>query len=221
MRRRLSPRDPPPPRRWIPHDPHRPGGNRQPPQARGSCGSGDSRTLPTPQHQPNLPSPPRRSRAHPGPARRVTAAAAPTCAAAAQSQTEAGARGGGAAGRRAELVGRLRLPGRGQAGHAAAAAAAGAPSSWRTRDPARSAARARLPGQLREAPHPRARPALAAPAAPLPLRSPGPRGVGTRSQQSRHSVARSFPWFSRGDRLPWMLRLMCGQEMAKSCNSRL
>lgn len=176
---------------------------------------------PRPQHQPNLPSPPRRSRAHPGPARRVTAAAAPTCAAAAQSQTEAGARGGGAAGRRAELVGRLRLPGRGQAGHAAAAAAAGAPSSWRTRDPARSAARARLPGQLREAPHPRARPALAAPAAPLPLRSPGPRGVGTRSPQSRHSVARSFPWFSRGDRLPWMLRLMCGQEMAKSCNSRL
>lgn len=77
------------------------------------------------------------------------------------------------------------------------------------------------PGQLREAPHPRARPALAAPAAPLPLRSPGPRGVGTRSPQSRHSVARSFPWFSRGDRLPWMLRLMCGQEVAKSCNSRL
>lgn len=45
MRRRLSPRDPPPPRRWIPRDPNSPGGNRQPPQARGSRGSGDSRTL--------------------------------------------------------------------------------------------------------------------------------------------------------------------------------
>lgn len=116
------------------------------------------------------------------------AAAAPTCAAA--GTVRDGSRSLPAAkrrARRAELVERLRLPGRGQAKHAAAAAA-GAPSSRRARGPAWSAARPLLPGAARSQSlprggsavpgRPRARLALAACAPPLPPSGAGAAGVG-------------------------------------------
>lgn len=136
-----------------------------------------------------LPEPPRRSHPQPCPVRpaAVAAAAAPTCAAA--GTVRDGSRSLRAAkrrARRAELVERLRLPGRGLAEHAAAAA--GAPSSRRARGPARSAARPLLPGTAlsRSLPRggsavpgrPRARLALAARAPPLPPSGAGAAGVG-------------------------------------------
>lgn len=103
--------------------------------------------------------------------------------------------GGGAAG---GVSWRLRLPGRGQAEHAAAAAVAGAPSLRRARGPAGSAARPRLLGQLSVPPQgrlpgqPRARLLHAGClCSALPLWAEGPRGLGTGDP----ATARSFPGF--------------------------
>lgn len=124
-----------------------PGGNEQPPRAPRSGGSrGGSVRAPAPSICLTS-EPPPRLHPQPRPARpTAAAAAAPTCAAA--GTVRDGSRSLPATkrrARRAELVGRLRLPGRGQAEHAAGAVA-GAPSSRRARGPAPPAARPPLPG---------------------------------------------------------------------------
>lgn len=178
-------------------------------------------SAPRPQHLPNFRAPSALP-PQPRPARptAAAAAAAPTCAAAgtvrdgSQSLPAAKRRA-----RRAELVGRLRLPGRGQPKHAAAAVA-GAPSSWRARGPARSAARPPLPGTARS-PSPGAAPRFpAAPgpacAPPLPPRAGGrggwERGPRRVTSWSR-AACRGFP---AGIARPGCLHLREGRRRARA-----
>lgn len=186
VRGRLSPRDPPRPRRGILRDASSSGGNQQPPPARGSRGSWRSR-IPVPvQHLPNFPSPLPRSHPYLYPTRR---AAAPTCAAAGTVRDGSGSLP--AAGRRAgraELVGRLPLPGRRQAEHAAAAAAAGLPLPGARGAQTRPRLTLDFPGQLSVPPPgrlcgaqpPRSR-AGALSLHPCPLGRGGPGRLGKRS----------------------------------------
>lgn len=189
-RGRLGPGDAPRPRCWVPRD-------SQPGRKSTTASGAGKRREPREQcprpgpASAQLPEPPRRSHPQPCPVRpgavAAAAAAAPTCAAA--GTVRDGSRSLPAAKRRARravLVERLRLPGRGQA--EPAAAAAGVPSSRRARGPAGSAARPLLPGTARSrslprrgsaAPdRPRAGLALAACAPPLPPSGAGAAGVG-------------------------------------------
>lgn len=197
-------RDPPRPRRWIPRDPNSPGGNRQPPPARGSRGSRGSR-IPVPaQHLPNSPSPfraPTLTLTLTLPAPRRHQPARPR----AQSGTEAGACGRRGAGGAGGVSWEAPAPGWGQAEHAAAAAAAGAPSSRRAWGPDPSAARARLPGTALS-PSPGAAPRRPAAPEPAPRSQPPPRpwpfgrggrGGWERGPRSYLLVARSFSGFPR------------------------
>lgn len=219
-RRRLSPGDPPRPRRWIPRD-SQPGR-----KSTTAPGAGKRRELRLLYPRPGpasaqLPEPRRRSHPQPCPVRpAAVAAAAPTCAAA--GTVRDGSRSLPAAkhrARRAELVERLRLPGRGQAKHAAAAAAGLLPPGARGAQPGPPLALSSR-GQLAVSPSPGAAPRFPAapgPASPsppalrpCPPRARGPRGLGRRSPQSHLLVARSFPGFPCGVACPACLDSRAG-----------
>lgn len=220
VRGRLSPREPPRPRRGILRDPSSPGGDPPPPAARGSRGSW-GRRVPVPvQHLPNFPSPRPRSHPYLYPTRR---AAAPTCAAAATardgsgSPRAAGRRGGGAAG---GVSGEAPAPWAETGRARGSRGGGGAPSSWRAWGPDPSEARAPLPGTALGPSPGRLRGALSLRATPAP--SGVGAGGGERGPRSYLLVACSFSGFPRGgSRLSWVFGLTRGQEVAKSWNARL
>lgn len=163
------------------------------------------------QHQPNFLSPLPGSHPHPcldrprvAAAVAATAAAVLTCAAPGTVRDGSGSlRAAERRARRAELVGRLRLSGRGKAEHAAASAEGAL--SWSARGPTPSAVRPRIRGSAPSpsprggsavAGRPRARPVLAPPLRPCLLGrggrggwEGGPRRVSSRSR----AASRGFP----------------------------
>ncbi|XP_053519638.1 translation initiation factor IF-2-like [Artibeus jamaicensis] len=195
-RTRAESRDPPRPRRAVPQDPSRRGGNRPPPRAPGTLSAEAAGPRPGPASAqlaappPALPPPP-----FPCPPRRGgggdTNLRDRGHSLGRQPEPAGGRRSDGRARlarrtRRTEIVGRLRLPGRGQSEHAAPAPSARRALGAQPRPPPALASRDSSRALLRGGP------------APAPGRG-GLGGLGARSPQSHLLVAWSFPGCPCGD----------------------